>query len=395
MRLGFTHILQRFGRFLALGLALGLSACGGVGTKYQEFFPNRLVVIGDEISYVGCIVNNGVCQGTDTLQDRYTVNYDSTAPGFLPFLNNWVVNLARLYGLTVDKVIESAYVAPGAADRRATRKGATAAAVRAQADGIPAYQTGDLLIIAGGANDILCVVRNTDTSKCSSTTVRPGIDPNKTIASAKATSLGNDKALRIIAAAHAYQQLALDMIGRGHRNIFVVPVYDFSNSPDLNNFCPGCSASELNTATTLFNIALRAFTDGQGTPLTFSPGQPRILLTTGVTASDAQYVNITQFTLVPGSAVYNYALSPSICGTRSTVDFARDNCSWNGLFLEGNGYTPYFNGTANPDALGNNRALFLTNLGRSVYTADFYLSPFTQASVGGIFYSFMRGFQGW
>jgi len=396
MTLGHHPVIRGVLWACGLSLVLGLTACGGVGTKYDEFLPKRLVVLGDEISYVGCVETSGVCQGSIST-DRFTLNYDSADSA--SFFNNWVTVLARLYGLTVDRIVESTYVAPGQtpgqSGRRATRKGATAPVVRAQADGIPPYQQGDMLIISGGANDILCVMRN-DATGCSSTTVRPGLDPQKMIDAVQANGLGQNKALRLIAAAHAYQQLALDMIGRGHRNIFVVPVYDFSNSPDLNSFCSGCSSSDLKTATNLFNIALRAFTDGQGTPLSFSPGEPRILLTTGVTSSDAQYVNITQFTPVPGSSVYNFALSPSICGSQASSDFSNSGCSWNGLFAESSGVTPKFNGRLYADSVtGDARPAFLSSLGRQVYTADFYLSPLVQTSVGSIFYNFMRGFQGW
>ena len=399
MRLGQSPLIRRFWLGLCLGLTLWIAGCGGAGSKVNEFFPKRLVVLGDEISYVGCTVVNGVCHGTDERLDRFSLNYDSPPTSTLPFFNNWVVMLARWYGLSIDQIIESSYVTSGeanAVNRRMARKGATVSSIRSQADGLPAYQDGDLLIIAGGANDILCVVRNTNTSNCASTQLRPGLDPYKMIASAQASSLGNDKALRIISAAHSYQQLALDMLARGHRNIFVVPVYDFSNSPDLNSFCMGCSAVELRTATTLFNIALRAFTDAQGAPLTFSPGQARILLTTGYTASDSQYVNVTQFTGVVGSFVYGFNLSASICGSRYSVDFARDNCSWNGLFAETSGIAPVYNGTTYPDTVtGAARPAYLGSAGRVVYAADFYLAPPVQAAIGGMFYTFMRGFQGW
>ena len=399
MRLGQSPLVRRFWLGLSLGLTLWIAGCGGAGSKVDEFLPRRVVVLGDEISYVGCTVVNGVCQGTHELLDRFSLNYDSVPTSSLPFFNNWVTMLATWYGLGVDKIIESTYVASGdanAVNRRLARKGATVSLIRSQADGLPTYQAGDMLIIAGGAHDILCVVRNTNTSNCSSSQLRPGLDPYKMIASAQASSLGNDKALRIISAAHSYQQLALDMLARGHRNIFVVPVYDFSNSPDLNSFCNGCSAVELRTATTLFNIALRAFTDAQGSPLTFSPGQARILLTTGYTASDSQYVNVTQFTSVLGSFVYGFTLNASICGSRYSVDFARDNCSWNGLFAEASGFSPVYNGTTYPDSVtGATRPAYLDSAGRVVYAADFYLAPPVQTAIGGMFYPFMRGFQGW
>lgn len=398
MTLGRNPVMRRVLWALGLGLTLALAACNGAGSKYDEFLPKRLVVLGDEISYVGCVETNGVCLGSHSTLDRFTLNYD-TAPGTtLPFFNQWVTVLARLYGLGVDQIVESSYVAQGSTSRRDTRKGATAPVVRAQADGIPPYQKGDLLIIAGGANDIMCVLGKTyPRGGCTSTTLRPGLDPQKMIDAVQAGGLGQDKALRIIAAAHAYQQLALDMIARGHRNIFVVPVYDFSNSPDLNSFCSGCSISDVQTATKLFNIALRAFTDSHGTSLSFSPGEPRILLTTGITSSDDQYVGITRFTTVQGSSVYNFAISPSICGSQASSDFARTSCSWNGSFSSASGTAPIFNGISDATLLAadTKATTFLNVSGRQLYTADFYLSPSAQVTVAGIFYSFMRGFQGW
>ena len=69
----------------------------------------RLVVLGDEISYVGCVETNGICQGSHSTLDRFTLNYD-TAPGTtLPFFNQWVTVLARLYGLGVDQIVESTW----------------------------------------------------------------------------------------------------------------------------------------------------------------------------------------------------------------------------------------------------------------------------------------------
>ncbi|MDI9331714.1 MAG: hypothetical protein QM527_10485 [Alphaproteobacteria bacterium] len=410
MRHGRYLLIQRWWLGLCLGLAVLLSGCGGAGTKYNEFMPTRLVVLGDEISYVGCAVNpeTGLCEGTHETLDRFNLNYN-TAPvanSGVPFYNNWVTVLAANYRLGVDKIIESTYTDPSltsgteAEKRRLTRKGAAAPVVRAQADRVPAYQTGDLLIIAGGAHDVLCVVRNTDVSNCSSTTVRPGIDPLLMISQANASSLGNAKGVRIVAAAHAYQQLALDMIGRGHRNVFVVPVYDFSSSPDLGSFCTGCSAEDLKTAINLFNIALRAFVDSKGDPLTFSPGEPRILLTSGYSATDSLYVNIAVpkagTNLVAAGAIMGYQISPSICGPQTSFDFVRANCSWNGLYVTTNAVTPLLHGVPYADDVtGDNRPVFLTNLGRYAYSADIYLSPGATFSMGSIFYNFMRGFQGW
>ena len=335
------HLSLRHGGLCCL-LALVLSGCGGSGDKFEEFKPNRVLVLGDEISYLGCqrtddpspgssasalvpVPNDNIpCVGHNN-NDRFTANDTSN--------NNWVLQLASLFGLQLEQVVEPNYVdasktsasSTPAKQRRDSRLAAKAGAIQGMLNYLPSHQTGDLLIIAGGTHDILCALRG-DASGCPSTLSRPGLDASALIASvAGADSLGTDKATRIIAAAQNYQNLALDTIrNRGHRHVFLVPVSDFGQSPSFT----AASSTEITRATKLFNTSLQTLTDTDGVPITFRNGNPRILL-------------------YPGQDYVTLASSPT--------DFATVD--------EGSG--------------------------------KLYLTPSRYVQVGTIFYNFMRSSQGW
>lgn len=79
-------------RALAASALVLLAACGS-SSKYDEFIPTRIVSVGDQLSYIG---TNGF--------DRFTVNNvrDETTE-----VNNWVLQLAANYGLTLDPATSS------------------------------------------------------------------------------------------------------------------------------------------------------------------------------------------------------------------------------------------------------------------------------------------------
>jgi hypothetical protein len=391
---------------LGLTLSALLAGCGGAGTKYHEFMPKRIVVIGDEITYVGCTQASAdaPCLGTDSF-DRYSINNVSSSPA--AFVNNWVVQLATLYGLGLNQIVESSLKASlpapasDAAKRRAYRLGATVDNIRAQAfnaGSIPAYAAGDMLILAGGANDVINIMKDpTNDNDISGITFERSLSPTVMINEAKVTHLSIGKAYRIMKAAQQYQNLAFDLLSLGQQhNVFVALVYDFSNSPDLNQFCPanlGCSQDGLQEAIKIFNLTLKNFTDANGNLYQFDLGKPRILTTTGY-AVDASYTNLTMLTNTLGTSTYQWnpysGSNPAASACGSTISASGDltGCTWNGLLATASDGTP----VATSSGMASD---FISTSGRYIYASNFYLAPVMLLSIGNIFYTFMRGYYGW
>ncbi len=423
MRLG--RMTSTHGLLISLGLVLtlALSGCGGAGTKYNEFLPKRMVILGDEIVYIGCAdtTQNGVavCAGIDA-DDRFSLNNtpananvanaDNTQK-LTRQINNWVLQLAALYNLKVSDIVEPTYIKSGVAGdtaamrRRNSRDRAELADIQAQMDYLPKYTNGDLLVIAGGAHDILNTLLNSPVSvTLSGPLAQVSKRSNKTYADELRESSGTAtltvaQAYQVMMKAQGYQDLAQTMQGLGHRNIFLTPVYDFSNSPDLRSFCSGCSKENLQAAIRLFNSALKLDPTNR---FSASPGEPRVLLATGITATDSQYVNITDFVTIPGSGVFNFDISASVCGISSRLanPVTLNQCFWSGIYttttVAGISYDP-----TNPanDSFTTNQAFLVASgnrpAGGFIYARDFYLTPLVQQRIGSIFYTFMRGFQGW
>ncbi len=406
MRLGRSPLIQRLWLGLGLVMTLALTGCGGAGTKYNEFVPKRIIVIGDEITYVGCTrgTSNGqtVCAGSDNF-DRFAINSIS---GSSTLTNNWVVRLATNYGLTTAKIIE-----PLAANQaslsdadvktatRTAKDGArvitptgttpTWTSVSDQVDLIPSYVSGDMVIVAGGANDILSILLDASITSTSGVTLKRGLTPtlaDQIISNLQVTAISQAKAYYIMAAAQAYQDIALDLINnKGQRNVFLTPVYDFSNSPDrnvTNGFCSGCTQTQIQQGIALFNYMLRLLTDNRFEPLLFRSGDPRILVTSGTTSYDLFYVNIPYFTDVFGSVVNNFSVAKSVCGASSSAYFASlSSCTWNGVYDN----TASFSGDP----------AFVSSSGAYIYTKNQYLTPAVHVVIGNTFSTFMRGFNGW
>ena len=436
MRLGQrTPLLHKAGLMLGLALAALLVGCGGSGTKYQEFIPKRIVVIGDEISYLGCTVVSGVCVGTDA-NDRFTINNgdanvkatNTTADNSLKlarFTNNWVAQLAANYGLGLSSIVE-------AESSRSNRIGAKLSNITTQSASIPTYTAGDMLIIAGGTNDILDALNNPPSSVTLNATMAPYRSSFLSKFSGGTGSLSDNQINQILNAAQGYLDLAKTLIRSGQRNIFIPAVYDFSNSPDLGrflrSFCGGATCSDsarttVKQAIYLFDIAMKFDPNNE---LQSLPGQARVLFTTGY-ASDALYVNLP-VTLGPVSdsnkSGSGYNLSASVCGPSSTTPVSVSDCYWTGttntssVTATNNGVTTTitYDPTSNtatqtstdpsqPATVTGNynqyNAVFKTNstsapfVGNFVYARDFYLMPSALVQVGNIFYIFMRGYYGW
>jgi hypothetical protein len=442
MQLGLkTPLLRSTWLYLALTLAALLTACGGAGTKYQEFIPARIVLVGDEISYVGCTVNaQNVCLGTDA-DDRFSLN-NTTANAHITYAdntlklarvaNNWVVQLAALYGMPVTNIVESTYT-KSSLSRRDSRVGAQLADIIAQTQNsnIPAYQTGDMMVISGGAHDVLNILLNPPATgsvaltgvlaeKTSSGKTNADALLSANLQNCSPCALTTDQAYQVMLAAQSYTQFARQMMSSGQRNILLTPIYDFSNSPDLADFCNGCTVASLQSAITLFNFTLRYDPDHL---LVAAPGQPRVLIPTGF-ATDASYVNIAQISLTNGNGLTstsfaNYNLSNSVCGITSThalnaasnltAAVPLSQCFFSGIYtataitgtVNGVSQSVTYDPTVSTDPSYVTNQAFATiyaptnAYGSYIYASDFYLTPAVLAQVGNIFYTFMRGYQGW
>jgi len=433
-----THFLRSTWLCLALTLTALLTACGGAGTKYQEFSPSRIVLVGDEISYVGCNLNGTICQGTDA-DDRFSLNntsanahitYADNTLKLARVTNNWVVQLAALYGLPVTSIVESTYTAPSQS-RRDSRVGAQLADIKTQAQNIPAYQTGDMMVISGGTHDVLSILLNPPApgsvtltgvlaEKTSSGKTNADALLSANLQNCNPCALTTDQAYQVMLTAQGYTQFARQMLSSGQRNILLTPIYDFSNSPDRDHFCQGCSANAIQSAISLFNFTLRYDPDHL---LVAAPGQPRVLIPTGF-GTDASYVNIAQISLTNGNGLTsttfaNYNLTNSVCGITSTNAFnsasnlsapvALSQCFFSGIFtattisgtVNGVSQSVTYDPTLSTDPSYVTNQAFVqvypaTNAsGSYIYASDFYLTPAVLTQVGNIFYTFMRGYQGW
>ena len=110
----------------ALSMFFSLSGCGS-SSKYDEFFPTRIISIGDFLSYQGTQAN--------AYNDKLTVN-DQT-------INSWIAQLAASYNIVFDPSL-TGFATPSA----------TVADLPKQLNNFTP-QTGDMLVINAGMNDIL------------------------------------------------------------------------------------------------------------------------------------------------------------------------------------------------------------------------------------------------
>jgi hypothetical protein len=323
--------------------------------------------------------------------------------------------LAANYGLPLSSIVE-------AESSRSNRIGAKLSNITTQSASIPTYTAGDMLIIAGGTNDILDTLNNPPGSVTLNATMTPYRSSFLSKFSGGTGSLSDNQINQILNAAQGYLDLAKSLIRNGQRNVFMPAVYDFSNSPDLSNFCTGAVCSDRTTvkqAIYLFDIAMKFDPNSE---LQSLPGQARVLFATGY-SSDALYVNLP-VTLGPVSdsnkSGAGYNLTASVCGTLSVT-----NCYWTGTYNTSSvtatnsgvtttiTYSPIRDTDADRTSTDSSlsatisgnfnqyNAVFKTNppsgylIGNFVYAKDFYLMPSALAQVGNIFYIFMRGYYGW
>lgn len=129
------------GLALALGLTLGLAACGGGSSVISDFKPTRVVVFGDAMSDLKLAANGA---------GRYTVNGDGT-------VNNWVLQLANYYSLTPATAnVKAAAHARAASTTDAV--GGSASSVKAQVTSFlagSALSAADLVVVGAGTSDLI------------------------------------------------------------------------------------------------------------------------------------------------------------------------------------------------------------------------------------------------
>ncbi len=178
------------------GAAL-LAACGGGGSIYSTFVPNRLVVFGDALSDLG--------RGPTTA--RYTVNDGS--------VNNWTLELASRLGLTLTSA-SSGGTNYAYGNVRVTNTtdvaGNTSPVTRTvtqQVDDFLAsgsFTASDLVVINGGIADI---VAETGPSAQTSSTIRANIQ-----------QAGRDLGAQV-----------RRLVNAGAQHVVVVGTYDLQYSP--------------------------------------------------------------------------------------------------------------------------------------------------------------------
>ena len=146
-----------------------LSACGGGTSQYEPFLPERMLVFGDEYSYLTPAGFPGETWGTDGSGRKFGVNVfnpaDATSrPGLLNCENEplWFQAVASQYGFTFAECDPTP-------DTTADRKGfiyaqpfARVAEVKAQVEAVPAAQWGNLVMttVLAGVHDIVDIYEN-------------------------------------------------------------------------------------------------------------------------------------------------------------------------------------------------------------------------------------------
>lgn len=182
---------RRGAAVLALSVLMALSGCGS-SSKYDEFFPTRIVSAGDFLSYQGTLANG--------YNDKLTVN-DQT-------INNWVTQLAASYNIAFDP----------SATGLATPD-ATVADLSKQLKSFTALP-GDMLVLNAGMNDIL----------------------NHTNAVLKKTETPEQAIAALGALGTTYQLFARDQL-KNFAHILILNAYDLKGSPYAQNNAAKFSAA--------------------------------------------------------------------------------------------------------------------------------------------------------
>lgn len=301
----------RRGLRAAVASALVLLAACGSSSKYDEFIPKRIVSIGDALSYIGT-------SGTG----RYTVNFPAASTD----VNNWVRQVAKNYGLSNSQVVEAI---------SATAK-AVSTDLQPLLDTI-SPQTDDLLLISVGIQDVIT-------------------QGELVVGGHKSAS---EAARDVKEAGNRYRDFAISQLDRGFPRIFMMPVFDFSNSPYTSAYA---SAHAYPSYGSLISQLVASFNEGAITEAGQYPSSKRKILT------------YTDGLLVSFAKTPAYYVPQNIFNVTDAVCTEADvrSCS-----------------TETPTSL------LTTSYNTYFYTKDFYPTPVVQRYFGNIVYSFFRGGRGW
>ncbi len=180
MKIKLTITAKRLGQRLAyLGLCALVASCGS-SVKVDEFFPARIVSVGDFLSYQGSLAN--------AYANQLTVN-DGT-------VTNWIPQMALDYNLAFDPAVSGL-----------ANPSATVADLPAQLAGFRA-QSSDMLVITAGTNDIL----------------------NHTLAVLKGDETPASAVSTLSALGLTYQQFARGQLNN-FSHILLLNAYDLKGSP--------------------------------------------------------------------------------------------------------------------------------------------------------------------
>lgn len=305
-------------RVLAAFVLAVFTACGS-SSKYDEFIPTRIISIGDQISYLG----NGY--------DRFTVN---NVAGGTVYENNWLLTLARLYGVTgtniKSKVAASANLVENLSDQMSL--------VNLDPD-TSSPMPNDMLVISAGLSDIIYWTDEV---------LRPGTSITPAGAVQKVREAGI-----------ALQQFALSQRS-SYPHILILSAYNLKNSPYVRDATPSSAVVSYGGLSKLVDDMTSAFNNGvksssTNQPLTFSAGVGLRLLEIDGPLLAANFANI---------GITTEGLSLSACTAATS----------------GSGCTV---ATAN------------TNYSQYFFADDKFPSPSIHTYIGSLAYSFLRGVKGW
>lgn len=150
---------------LAGAAALVLASCGGGSTVVSDFHPARFVVFGDAMADLKLGASGA---------GRYTVNGDGT-------VNNWVLQLASYYGVTISSSTAKATAhARSAGTTDATGTTVASGGAASVSSQVTAWTSGfnatDLVVVSAGTSDLIAegykVAQSTQTAAAASANVK-------------------------------------------------------------------------------------------------------------------------------------------------------------------------------------------------------------------------------
>lgn len=266
-----TNGLKRTLLALSVVAATALTACGG-GEQAEKFYPSRLLVFGDEASYVGPVPAGASFTGTGTPNAvKYTINSLNATTAVVDCSAGsavWVQYLAGNYGFVFDTCNPTGVAATGA--KMYATPHAKVADVVAQMAAIHDFNSLDLATVMAGQNDVIELYL---------AYLATPTDAQLSTALAELRRRG----LALAEAANA--------ASRQGARVLVTPIWDVSLSP--YGIAQGARASVLSSMTLQFNNALKdgLINDGRYIGLFFADAEVRNMVAYPATYSLVDVVN--------------------------------------------------------------------------------------------------------